>query len=210
MIDRITKDEFGTSAPLAQNRLLPAVRGNNELVPMTRRYPFLPQKVLKRDSEIAKKIIYAWDSEHSIEKVLSIYLKENKNFSDERYWEMMRTVWIIAGSVETAPTFRKLMTANRKEKYYFSTPEEAKKLREMPETFEVYRATNGENDGGLSWTVSKEYAEWYKQAYNIKKKLFVVLSTEKKFLLLLNAIKRLKLSYCSIAGNARAWGWFGI
>ena len=26
MIDRITKDEFGTSAPLAQNRLLPAVR----------------------------------------------------------------------------------------------------------------------------------------------------------------------------------------
>jgi hypothetical protein len=25
MTDRITKDEFGTSAPLAQNRLLPAV-----------------------------------------------------------------------------------------------------------------------------------------------------------------------------------------
>jgi hypothetical protein len=153
------------SAPLAANPVLAAVRGNNELIPMTRRYPNLPQKVLKRDSEIAKKIIYAWDNEHNIQKVLSIYLKENKNFSDERYWEMMRTVWIIAGSVETAPTFRKLMTANRKEKYYFSTPEEAKKLREMPETFDVYRATNGENDGGLSWTVSKEYAEWYKQAY---------------------------------------------
>ena len=28
MIDRITNDEFGTSAPLAQNRLLPAVVGS--------------------------------------------------------------------------------------------------------------------------------------------------------------------------------------
>lgn len=153
----------------SSNEMLPAVRGNNERVPMTRRYPNLQQKVLRRDSQIVERIINVWDNGHHTEKVLSIFLKEHKNLSDERYWELMRTVWIIAGSVETASTFRKLMTSNRKEKYYFSTPEEAKKLREMPETFEVYRATNGENDGGLSWTVSKEYAEWYKQAYNKEK-----------------------------------------
>ncbi|MCZ2129493.1 MAG: hypothetical protein LC109_04425 [Bacteroidia bacterium] len=156
-------------SPHGSNTMLGTVRGNNELVPMTRRYPNLPQKVLRRDSIIAKKIIDVWDNEHHAENVLYIYLKEHKNLSDERYWELMRTVWIIAGSVATATIFRKLMTANRRSKYYFSTPEEAKKLRELPETFEVYRATNDENDGGLSWTLSKEYAEWYQQAYQKEK-----------------------------------------
>src|SRR4051812_3371358 len=109
---------------------------NNEAVPMTRRFPNLSSKVLRRDSEIVKRLI---DTENEPEQILSIFLKEHKNLSDERYWELMRTVWVFAGSVETAPTFRKLMMANRKQKYYFSTPEESKKLREMPEVFEVFR-----------------------------------------------------------------------
>ena len=74
--------------------MLGAVRGNNEAIPMTRRYPNLPNKVLKRDSGIARKIITAWDLEKDAEKVLSIYLKECKNLSDERYWELSRTVWL--------------------------------------------------------------------------------------------------------------------
>lgn len=139
---------------------------NNERVPMTRRFPNLPKKVLRRDSQISLKLISAWDNEHDVAKVLSIYQKEIRNLSDERYWEFMRSVWIIAGSVSTAPFFRKLMTAKRKHSYYFSTPEEAKKLRALPETFDIYRATNDENDGGLSWTLSKDYAEWYKQVFD--------------------------------------------
>lgn len=137
---------------------------NNEKVEMSRRYPDLPHKVLRRDSEIVKRIISAWDIENDSEKVLSIYLKENKNLSDERYWELLRTVWIISGSVSNVDIFKKLMTSSRKEKYYFSTPEDAKKLREMPDIIEVYRAANNENDG-ISWTTSLEYAQWYKEAY---------------------------------------------
>ena len=160
-----TKAENQHISPLFGKPLLGAVRGNNEVVPMTRRYPNLFNKVLKRDSEIARKIITAWDLENNPEKVLAIYLKENKNLSNERYWELLRTVWIIAGSVENANLFRVLMLSNRKEKYYFSTPEEAKFVRELPEQIEVYRATNNINDNGLSWTLSKEYVEWYKTAY---------------------------------------------
>jgi hypothetical protein len=138
----------------------------NELIPMTRRYPKLSQKVLYRDSKISEKLIKAWDLEHDTEKVLSIYLKELKNLSDERYWELMRTVWIISGSVENSDTFRKLMQSNKRERYYFSTPEESEKLRNFPEMICIYRATNDENDNGLSWTISREYAQWYKEAYN--------------------------------------------
>ncbi len=140
--------------------------GNNELVPMTRRYPNLPKKVLQRDSKITKRIMMAWDVDGDPEKVLAIFLKERRMLSHERYWELMRSVWIIAGSVENSELFRKLMQANRRSRYFFSTPEEAKKLRELPDTFNVFRATNDSADGGLSWTLSKQYAEHYKQEFD--------------------------------------------
>lgn len=143
---------------------------NNERVAMTRRYPTLKPKVLKKDSEISRKLITAWDTEKDSEKVLSIYLKEKNNLSDERYWELMRTVWIIAGSLENVGVFKQLMQSTRKERHYFSTPEDTKKLREMNEEFLVYRA-GSDNDNGISWTTSKEYAEQYLRMYNKEKVL---------------------------------------
>ena len=82
-----------------QNRL---EAGNNEKVPMTRRYhSHLSAKVLKRDSVIVEKIIREWDKQQNKNKdLLPIFLKEHKNLSDERYWELLRTVWIISGTVE--------------------------------------------------------------------------------------------------------------
>lgn len=139
---------------------------NNLQNSMTRRYPQLSKKVLMRDSKIAAKIILAWDLEQDEEKVLNIYLKEQGNLSDERYWELMRTVWILCGTVENADTFRKLMQSKRRQRHYFSTPEEAKKFREMPDSFEAYRATSDRADKGLSWTISKEYAMYYKETFN--------------------------------------------
>lgn len=138
---------------------------NNELVSMTRRYPKLKQKVLIRDSKISEKIIHAWDIEHDSVKVLKIFLKEKNNLSDERYWEILRSVWIMCGTTENSNMFRELIKSNRKERYYFSTPEEQKKLRELPESFEVYRATNSKYDNGLSWTLSKEYVKRYSDMF---------------------------------------------
>ncbi len=178
MIDRITNVDESTKALPFAKPLLGAVLGNNVNVQMTRRYPNLPNKVLKRDAEIAKKLITAWDLENDQDKVMAIYLKENKNLSNERYWELLRTVWIICGSVDNADLFRGLMKANRKERFYFSTPEEAKFLRELPDKVEIYRATNDINDKGLSFTLSKEYAEYYKNAY--QKELIITKIIDRK------------------------------
>ena len=150
--------------------------GNNQYVPMTRRYPNLRRKVLIKDSIISKKLTEAWDVEKDSKKVLDIYLKKHRSLSDERYWELLRTVWIISGSVKNADIFRKLMQSKRSQRYYFSTPEEAKHLKELPDKFTIYRAANNVGDG-LSWTTSKKYAEWYLETY--KKKMLLQIEIEK-------------------------------
>jgi len=138
----------------------------NETVVMTRHYPKLARKVLERDSKIAKKIIQAWDNEHDEEKLLSIFIKEKKNLSDERYWELLRIVWIITGGLVNVDLFRSLMRSKRPNRYYFSTPEETKKLRELQDVFIVFRACNSNDDDGISWTTSRTYAEQYKDLFN--------------------------------------------
>lgn len=136
---------------------------------MTRRYPPLKKKQAERDSKIGKRLIHAWDVEHDSDKVFNIFMKDKHLLSDFRYWEMLRTVWIVCGSVERSPEFRKLMKANRKHKHYFSTPEEAEELRGLPDgQFMVYRATNNMNDGGLSWTFDYKYAAEYQTMFSKK------------------------------------------
>ena len=120
---------------------------------------------MARDAKIAVRIIHAWDTNKDEDEVLNIFLKEKDNLSDERYWELLRTVWVICGSVGRSDLFRSLMLSKRKQRFYFSTPEEHEKLRSLPDKFEVYRACNTSNATGMSWTLSREYVELYKQNY---------------------------------------------
>ena len=158
--------------------------GNNINVEMTRRYFDLPRKVALRDSKIAKQIITAWDFEQDKEKVFKLFVKNCDKLSSQRYWELLRTVWIVCGSLENVGMFKLLMNAKKKNKYCFSTPEEAKLLREMPDEFKVYRACNEKDDGGISWTYSKDYAFYYKDAFNKKRVLEHTVKKEDVFALI--------------------------
>lgn len=140
--------------------------GRNNTIPMTRRYPDLKEKVLKRDSKIIKRIIAAWDIDKDGDKVLRLFVENKDKLSDERYWEVLRTVWVICGSLDNVDTFRKMFNSKRKNQYYFSTPEEQKRVRDMDDILTVYRACNEENDNGVSWTLSKDYAELYRKDFD--------------------------------------------
>ena len=131
---------------------------NNELIPMTRRYPNIPEKVKRRDSKISIQLIRAWDQENDAEKVLKIFVQNMDKLSSYRYWELLRTVWVICGNVENSQYFRQLMKAPKPNRFYFSTPEEHEKLRDFSESLVVFRACNDYDDKGLSWTTSYEYA----------------------------------------------------
>lgn len=132
---------------------------------MTRSIPHLPRKVLLRDSRIAMRMIQAWDLYNSGTRVLEIFLKEQDKLSDERYWELLRTVWVVAGSVEHAPVFRGLFTSKRPRRHLFSTPEDAAVLRSLPARIEVHRATDDPLDGGLSWSLSRAFVHEYRQIF---------------------------------------------
>jgi len=141
---------------------------NNERVFMTRRYPDLPKKVLHRDSEIAKKLVAAWDVRRDAKELLQVFLDNMKNLSDERYWETLRTVWTLCGKTENAPMFRRLMQSPRRSRFYFSSPEDAAALRALPEPFQVWRACNEPEDGGISWSINLAYVQDYQVTYKRK------------------------------------------
>lgn len=147
---------------------------NNELVPMSRRYPPLRQKNLAKDSRVAKKLIQAWDIEDNEDEVFKIFMRNKSRLSDYRYWELLRSIWVICGGVERQDIFRMLFRSDRKQRHYFSTPEESEYLRELPDEIEVWRATNCKEDRGISWTLSMEYALWYKNEFE---KEFVIKKT---------------------------------
>lgn len=160
------------------------VFSNNETIEMTRRYFELPKKVALRDSKIARQLINAWDIEHDKEKVFKLFVKNHTKLSSQRYWELLKIVWIICGGLENVGMFKLLMSSKKKNRYCFSTPEESKLLREMPEVFKVYRACNDKNDGGISWTYSKDYAFYYKNAFNKKRVLEHTVKKEDVFALI--------------------------
>lgn len=137
------------------------MKGRNEYIPMTRRYPNLKPKQLLRDSKIAKKIINAGDTEKDEQKLVDIFLKEKELLSHPRYWEILRSVWVVSGSTENAPIFSKLMQSNRPYRNYFMSPEDEHFFNNLPEKFTVYRACNIP-DNGISWTLNKKYAESFK------------------------------------------------
>ena len=132
---------------------------DNERTDFTRRIPSLPEKQLARDSKIAMQLVRA--QEHGADAMIDIFIHKAKLMSNPRYWEFMRTVWVAAGSTETAPIFRRLMKSTRPCKGWFMTPEDAADLDKMQFPLTVWRAYDGDPDPGISWTIDREWCEGY-------------------------------------------------
>lgn len=159
----------------------------NQHSDFTRRIPTgLSDRQMQRDSKIIMQIVRAWDDggDRAAEKVLDIFCRKAHLLSNPRYWEAMRTVWIAAGSTETAPLFRRLMRLARPCRSWFMTPEDAQALDAIQFPLTVWRAfdikyidsddtstlrvadltTLPVTDPGISWTIDREWCEGYARA----------------------------------------------
>lgn len=166
----------------------------NQRTDFTRRIPTgFSQKQLDRDARIIMQIVRAWDggdgSDEAARKVLDIYCRKCSLLTNPRYWEVMRTVWVAAGSTETADIFRTMMKSGRPCRSWFMTPEDAQVLDAMEFPLTVCRAfdvcyLDGEpdtwpevlspgdivdlpnSDPGISWTIDKDWCIGYAKRKN--------------------------------------------
>lgn len=146
----------------------------NESHPFTRRIPsFLTEKQKQRDAKIVKKIIVAFDMEGDKEKVRDIFFSKCTLLSDPVYWEVLRSVWVVSGTTENAPSFIPYFKSNRRARSYFMTPEDAEYLESLTFPITLWRAykdenkdedeneNNKEEDTGISWTNDYEWCKTY-------------------------------------------------
>jgi hypothetical protein len=139
----------------------------NQRTDFTRRIPTgLSEKQMGRDAKIMMQIVRA---EGDPDKIIDIFCRKAHLLSNPRYWELMRTVWVAAGSTETANLFRRMMQSSRPCKSWFMTPEDAAALDAMEFPITVYRAYDAalypdDTDPGLSWTPDEQWCREYAKA----------------------------------------------
>jgi hypothetical protein len=141
----------------------------NRRTDFTRRIPTgLSDKQMARDSKIAMQLVRI-DQEggdRAAEKMLDLFFRKAKLLSNPRYWELMRTVWVAAGSTETAQLFRTMMKSQRPCRSWFMTPEDAAALDAMQFPVLVHRAYDAvrypaDTDPGISWTLDGQWCREY-------------------------------------------------
>lgn len=148
----------------------------NEIHDFTHRNPsFLSKKQLERDSKIVRQIVTAYDVEEDARKVVDIFFRKCHLLSNPRYWEIMRTVWVVGGNHTNVEHFKELMKSNRQAKSWFMTLEDAEELEKMNFPILLYRAYDIRyEDKGISWTDNFDWvmnrAEIHK--LTVKKRLF--------------------------------------
>lgn len=138
------------------------IRPSTSQTEFSRRVPTgLSRKQMDMDAKIARQLVNAWDVELSREKMLDIWFRKARLLSNPRYWEILRTVWVAAGSTELADKFRPYFQSNRPCRGWFMTPEDAAVLEKMEFPLKVYRAYDGDPDPGISWTTDIEWCKQY-------------------------------------------------
>lgn len=146
----------------------------NKRSDFTRRLPSYPPRIQERVAKIARQIIQAGDVEGNYEKVKEIFFRKAHLLPNPSYWELLRTVWVVAGKTENAQEFLPFFKSARPSRSWFMTVEDAQVLEKMEFPLTVYRAYNQEPDPGISWTINKEWCEGYAQVHDRKVKSRVV------------------------------------
>lgn len=132
----------------------------------TRRIPLLSMKQMDIDAKVAKKMVHAWDVLHSPERLREVFFQDAHRLSDPHYWELLRTVWVAAGSTDTADLFRPYFLSGRPCKSWFMTVEDAASLERVKFPLTVWRAYDREPDPGISWTIDRTWCEAYAKVHN--------------------------------------------
>ena len=144
----------------------------NERTDFTRRIPTgLSDKQMARAAKLCRQLVNIENDARGAkaQRMIILFYNHARLLSNPHYWEIMRTVWVAAGSTETAAMFRKMMQSSRPCRSWFMTPEDAEALEKMQFPLTVHRAYDaerypGDTDPGISWTLDGQWCREYAKA----------------------------------------------
>lgn len=153
----------------------------NQRSDFTRRIPTgLSDKQMARADKLIRQLINIQNDVRGAkeQRMIILFYNNARLLANPYYWEIMRTVWIAAGSTETAGMFRKMMKSSRPCKGWFMTPEDAAALDAMQFPLTVWRAYDAQRypddtDPGISWTIDEKWCREYAASnrYEVKSRL---------------------------------------
>ena len=160
----LPKYSIGTYSPRALEE--------NRRTDFTRRIPTgLSDKQMARAAKLCRQLVNIENDGRGTkaQRMIILFYNHARLLSNPHYWELMRTVWVAAGSTETAAMFRKMMQSSRPCKSWFMTPEDAEALEKMQFPLLVHRAYDAERypddtDPGISWTLDLAWCREYAKA----------------------------------------------
>jgi hypothetical protein len=97
---------------------------------------------------------------------LNAFLEIQDQLTDTQYWRLLADTWIDTENAwQNRAKWRKLFDSERPSSNYLMNETEDNAMRSLPEKVTIYRGSSFNNEKGLSWTLSKEKAEFFAQRF---------------------------------------------
>jgi hypothetical protein len=97
---------------------------------------------------------------------LNAFLEIQDQLPDTQYWRLLADTWIDTENAwQNRGKWRNLFDSKRTNSHYLMNETEYNAMRSLPEMVTIYRGSSYNNEKGLSWTLSKEKAEFFAQRF---------------------------------------------
>ncbi len=102
--------------------------------------------------------------------------------SDKEYWKLLGDIWTNSENIwQNLAGWKKLLKSKRGGKKNFMDKSDLKVFNSLPDTVTVYRGyLPNKNKHGLSYSLSKERAEWFAKRWHKTGKVVTPASAERK------------------------------
>ena len=112
---------------------------------------------------------------------LDAFIVIMRHLDGPAYWSLLSDIWTDAeGNSRNIKYWKKLFKAKMPHPECIMNDEELKVYRSLPDKVTIYRGyTKGLNRNGLSYSLSKEKAEWFARRFYPKKAGLITLTVDK-------------------------------
>jgi hypothetical protein len=141
-------------------------------------------KVKKKECEelLAKQDYIGYVTAHENPYRFNAFQEVQEHFQDEQYWEFLSEIWTLSENIwQNRNGWIQLLTSPRPGRQAFMTKEERAVYAKLPDVVRCYRGYMPfKNMNGISFTLSKEKAEWFANRWQNKGKVLILNVPKKK------------------------------